>query len=253
MSNTIILDRPGAPPPAPAQVFPGILISVGWVVLFILLQVVAGVLAIIVAMAAKGGAAADPAAVMNDMTAFAVPMIWSLVISELLLLALLWLYIRKPERLAALGLDRWSRLPLWQTLALAVVLIGLGIGFNYAYGEYIVPDIKVQEELRKLFASIPDTMPNTVLLFVAVAVIAPLIEELLFRGLLQKSLANKLPVWAAIIISALIFGSVHMDYYAMPPLVLMGAIFGLIYHLTGSLRVTVLLHMVNNAAALTLS
>jgi membrane protease YdiL (CAAX protease family) len=35
--------------------------------------------------------------------------------------------------------------------------------------------------------------------------------------------------------------------------VMMGAIFGLIYHLTGSLRVTIMLHMINNAAALALN
>lgn len=250
MSNMIILERHDAP--LVARPFPGILASVGWVALFLVLQVVAGIVALIVAIAINGGAN-DPAAIAQDLKAFAVPMIWSLVISEIMLLGLLWFYIRRPEKLAALGLDRWSRMPIWHTVLLAVGLIGAGLAFNWAYGEYIVPDIKVQEELRKLFAAVPDTLPNTVLLFAAVAIIAPLIEELLFRGLLQKSLSYKMPVWAAIAISALIFGAVHMDFYAMPPLVMMGAIFGLIYHLTGSLRVTILLHMVNNAAALTLS
>ena len=82
--------------------------------------------------------------------------------------------------------------------------------------------------------------------------VAPLLEEILFRGLLQNSLSKQLPAWAAIALSAVIFGAMHMDYYAMPPLVLMGAIFGVIYHLTGSLRITILLHMINNAAALLL-
>jgi membrane protease YdiL (CAAX protease family) len=235
-----------------AKPFPGIWPAIGWLASFLLLQVVAGVAAIAVA-SATNGSGRDPMAVAQDLAAYAVPMIWSLVISELLLLGLIWLYIRKPERLAALGLDRWSNLSLLRTLGLGVVLIGAGIAFNWAYSEFIVPDIKVQEELRKLFAAIPQTLPNQILLFVAVALIAPLIEELLFRGFLQKSLAKKMPVWAAIAISALIFGAVHMDLYAMPPLVVMGAIFGVIYHLTGSLRVTIILHALNNAAALAFS
>ena len=115
-----------------------------------------------------------------------------------------------------------------------------------------MPNIEVQAELRRLFAAIPDTALNAVLLFVTIAVVAPLLEEILFRGLLQNGLSKRLPVWAAIALSALVFGAMHMDLYAMPPLVLMGAIFGVIYHLTGSLRVTIVLHMINNAAALAL-
>ena len=51
----------------------------------------------------------------------------------------------------------------------------------------------------------------------------------------------------------MIFGAVHMDYYAMPVLAMMGVVFGVLYHLTGSLRVTILAHVINNAAALTLT
>jgi membrane protease YdiL (CAAX protease family) len=252
MNDTVTLERPDAAPPPAAKPFPGIWPSIGWVALFMVFQIIAGVAAMVAAIVIKGGDA-DPVLIVQDLQAFAVPMIWSLVISELLLLGLLWLYLRKKGRAAAIHLDKWSDLSWLRTLLIAAALIGAGLAFNWAYGEYVVPDIEVQEELRKLFAAIPDTMINQILLFAAVAVIAPLLEELLFRGLLQKSLSHKMPVWGAIAISALIFGAMHMDFYAMPPLVIMGVIFGVIYHLTGSLRVTILLHMINNAAALALS
>jgi membrane protease YdiL (CAAX protease family) len=168
------------------------------------------------------------------------------------LLGLLWFYLSRKGRAEAIHLTKWSDLSLVKTFALAIALIGAGLAFNWAYSEYVVPNVEVQEELRKLFEAIPKTLTNQILLFAAVAVIAPLLEELLFRGLLQKSISHYLPVWAAIAISALIFGVMHMDFYAMPPLVMMGVIFGVLYHITGSLRVTILLHMINNAAALTL-
>ena len=104
-----------------------------------------------------------------------------------------------------------------------------------------------------LFAAIPDTLPNKILLLVAAALLAPMVEELLFRGLLQNAIADKIPIWAAILISALVFGAVHMDYHAFPVLAGMGIVFGLLYHLTGSLRVTILAHMINNSAALLLT
>jgi membrane protease YdiL (CAAX protease family) len=251
MSDTVTLERPASPEPAPAKPFPGIWPSIGWIAAFLVFQIVAGIAALVAATVIDGGER-ELAEVISDLAAFAVPMIWSLVIGELLLLALLWLYLRKAGRIAAVHLDRWSRLPLWQTIVLAAVLLGSGYAANWAYGEYVIPGIEVQEELRALFAAIPQTLPNQILLFAAVAVIAPLLEEILFRGLLQNSLSKRLPVWAAIALSALVFGAMHMDFYAMPPLVLMGAIFGVIYHLTGSLRVTIVLHMINNGAALTL-
>ena len=252
MSNTVIIERPTLPEHAPAKLFPGIWPSIGWIAAFMLFQVVAGIAALVAAMMIDGGQR-ELAAVMSDLTAFAVPMIWSLVIGELFLLALLWLYLRKAGRIAAVHLDRWSRLPLLHTILLAAVLLGFGYAINWAYGEYVIPGVEVQKELRALFAAIPQTLPNQILLFAAVAVIAPLLEEILFRGLLQNALSKRLPVWAAIALSALVFGAMHMDFYAMPPLLLMGVIFGVIYHLTGSLRITIVLHMINNAAALALS
>ena len=251
MSNTVTLERPSQHEPEAAKPFPGILPSLGWVVAFMLLQLVAGVAAVTYAITMDGGAR-SPAVVMQDLSTFALPMIWALVIAEIFLLGLLWLYLRKGDRMAAVHLDRWSKMPLMLTVGIAVILIGAGLAFNWAYGEYVVPNVEVQAELRRLFAAIPDTVPNSILLFVTIAMVAPLLEEILFRGLLQNSLSKQLPAWAAIALSAVIFGAMHMDYYAMPPLVLMGAIFGVIYHLTGSLRITILLHMINNAAALLL-
>jgi membrane protease YdiL (CAAX protease family) len=252
MSNTVKLERPDPSVPVPEKAFPSILPAIGWVALFLLLQIIGGIAAVAIAVIMNGDPNLDPAAIMQDYDLIALPMIWSIIIAELFLLGLFWLYLGRKGRARAIQLDKWSNLSLVNTVLLAVALIGAGLAFNWAYSEYIVPDIEVQAELRKLFAAIPETLPNQILLFAAVAVIAPLVEELLFRGLLQKSLSHRLPIWAAIAISALIFGVMHMDLYAMPPLILMGAIFGVIYHLTGSLRVTILLHMVNNAAAVTI-
>jgi uncharacterized protein len=239
----------GAAPSKPY--FPAIWPSIGWVALFMLLQVIAGVAALMTAILTNDSGR-EPMELARDMSVIALPTIWSLVLSSLLTLFLLWRYLAKGDRMAAVRLDRWSELPLVHTLLLAVVLIGAGLGFNLFYSAYIVPDIEIQAELRKLFAAIPPSLVNSALLFVAVAIIAPVLEEILFRGLLQNALAHKLPIWAAIFLSALVFGAVHGDFYAMPPLVMMGAVFGYLYYKTGSLRMNIALHMINNAAALAL-
>jgi uncharacterized protein len=180
----------------------------------------------------------------------ALPTVLSLVISGALMIFLLWLYLRRNNRSDAIRLNQWSDLSWANTIGISVVLVGAGLLFNYLYGTFVFPDVEMQDQVRKLFAAIPKTPVNWVILYLTVAVVAPLLEELLFRGLLQNSLANRMPIWAAILLSAAIFAAVHMQLHAFPALMALGAVFGYIYNITGSLRVTILLHMLNNAAAL---
>lgn len=232
--------------------FPTIWGSIGWVFAFLLLQILAGVITLGIAIGMdKSGR--DPVALAGDLSFIAGPTIVSLIASSVVLLGLFWLHLRKEDRAARIGLMRWSRLSLIQTVGLAIGLIALGLAFNYLYANYVIPDIKVQEALRKMFAALPDTPVNTIMLFVAIAGIAPLLEEILFRGLLQNALAKKLPAWGAILGASAIFGAVHMDYHAFPALMVMGAVFGILYHKTGSLRVNIIAHMINNGAALLLT
>lgn len=232
--------------------FPTILGALVWVAAFLLLQIVAGVLALGIAISLDDSGRA-PMKLAGDSAFIAAPTILSLVASSLVLLGLLWLHLRKESRAVQIGLMRWSRLSLVRTIALAIGLIALGLAFNHLYATYVIPDIKVQEAMRKLFAALPDTPLNMILLFIAIAGIAPLLEEILFRGLVQNALMQRLPAWAAILGASAIFGAVHMDYHAFPALFAMGAVFGILYHMTGSLRVNIAVHMANNAAALLLT
>jgi membrane protease YdiL (CAAX protease family) len=221
--------------------FPGIWASLGWVILFFVLQVVSLVL---VTLLDPHHASVAKIAVRGEQ------LIWSLVGSSVLTLILLWLYLRRGRRVSAIHLDRWSQLSLKTTLLLAVGLVGFALAFNYVYSEYVIPDIEMQDELRRLFNNIPKTGINSILLFGTVAILAPIIEELLFRGLLQTSLSHRLPAIPSVIIAATVFAAIHFDPYAFPALFVMGGVFGYIYYRTGSLRVTILLHMINNGAAL---
>lgn len=232
--------------------FPQIWKCFGWVALFLILQLIAGVVAIGIALGLDNSGR-EMIELTSDLSFVAGPTIASLVASSLMLLALLFLHLKKHGRAERIGLTRWSRISAPATLAWAIGLIALGLGLNYGYTEFVIPDVQMQEQLRKLFAALPETMTNQIMLFTAIALIAPLLEEILFRGLLQNAFARHLPVWAAILASAAVFGAVHMDFHAFPALMAMGAVFGLLYHKTGSLRVTIIAHMVNNAAALLLS
>lgn len=238
-----------AAPPAEAATkpFPKILPSIGWIVLYFVLQ---GVCTTILLVSGVGGA--DPG---NMASAMSNPMVilWGLVLAAAVQLLLMWLYLRRPERSRLLGLDNFGHMPHLRALGLAVVLIAAAMIFNFVYATYLIPGIGMQEEMVKMLAAIPRTPLNIAAGFFAIAVAAPLVEELLFRGLLQNAFAKHMPIWGAIILSSLLFATVHLQPYAIPGLMSLSIAFGYLYHRTGSLRMNILLHMANNAVALSLT
>jgi membrane protease YdiL (CAAX protease family) len=87
--------------------------------------------------------------------------------------------------------------------------------------------------------------------FVAGAVLAPIGEELLFRGLLLPHLARIVTPWAAIAISALLFGALHEAHGVarIGPMAI-GAILGWARLRSGTLRAPIAVHVIVNASAL---
>jgi uncharacterized protein len=232
---------------AAARLFPTIWASVGWIVLYFLLQ---GVCTAGLLLAGVGGA--DPAK-LDAAASNPIVILWGLVSAAAVQLSLMWLYLRRGGRSHLIGLDSFGHMPRLQAIGLAVGLIVIAMIFNFVYATYVIPGIGMQEEMAKILASIPRTPINIAAGFFAIAIAAPLVEELLFRGLLQNALAKKLPIWGAIILSSLVFAAVHLQLYAIPGLMSLSIAFGYLYYRTGSLRMNILLHMANNAVALLLT
>jgi uncharacterized protein len=97
---------------------------------------------------------------------------------------------------------------------------------------------------------------NLVLAVFLVTVIAPLGEEILFRGYFFAALRNWRGFWPAAIITGLVFGAVHIGSSPIGftvPLAFFGFGLCLLYQRTGSLYATIALHALNNSVALGLS
>ncbi|MDR2936752.1 MAG: CPBP family intramembrane metalloprotease [Rikenellaceae bacterium] len=79
---------------------------------------------------------------------------------------------------------------------------------------------------------------------------ASILEETLFRGIIQEGLFRKYEPWISIVVSAVIFGAIHVIPQQVVAASLMGLVLGYIYYKTRSLLSVVILHAVNNALAL---
>lgn len=80
-------------------------------------------------------------------------------------------------------------------------------------------------------------------------VAAPILEEVLFRGILQESLTEKLGGWRGVLAASAIFGIVHVIPQQMVNAFFVGIILGYIYIKTRSLLPVILIHAINNALA----
>lgn len=234
------------------QRYRDIFISIGWIVAMFALQIVTGTIALIWHVMTNPSPLPWTARAA-DMTAMAIPMLWSLIAANLLLLLLVNFYLRRKGRYSLLGLDRWSSLPAGKTILLGIAVTLVGIGFNYLYTAYILPDVKMQEDIHRILNAVPRTPLNMVFILAAAAILPAIVEEVLFRGLLQGSLKPHVGPYAAILIAAFVFALMHGDMTAAPALFVLGLSFGFLYETTGSLRVNIAMHMLNNTAALLLA
>lgn len=84
---------------------------------------------------------------------------------------------------------------------------------------------------------------------ISVSVFAPFFEEWLCRGMIMRGLLGRMSPFAAITVSAAFFAVIHLNPWQAIPAFILGLLFGLVYYKTGSLKLTMLMHCVNNTMA----
>ena len=95
-------------------------------------------------------------------------------------------------------------------------------------------------------------MVQTVGMGLLIAGVAPVVEELVFRGVLWSALERWLPVPAVIVTTSVLFAAFHLDPAQAIPLLFTGAFLGWVRWTTGSVGPAIAVHVVNNAFALLL-
>ncbi|WP_027452453.1 CPBP family intramembrane glutamic endopeptidase [Segatella albensis] len=108
--------------------------------------------------------------------------------------------------------------------------------------------ITMPEEYQELFEGIMKEPWG----YVAIGMLAPIAEEMVFRGAVLRSLFKVMDGkwhWAAIVCSALIFGVVHGNVAQGVHAFVMGCLLGWLYYRTRSIVPGIVLHWVNNSVA----
>jgi len=90
--------------------------------------------------------------------------------------------------------------------------------------------------------------PGSIALMVLCAgVAAPFAEELFFRGYVQTRLCARWGAWPGVLVTAALFGLVHLDRFHSPSAFVIGIYLGWLTHRTGSIRPAIAAHATNNS------
>lgn len=127
--------------------------------------------------------------------------------------------------------------------AVLTVLFMLGLIFATDPVSLVLPDLS-ESVKAALEMMMNGPLWVTVL---SVCIFAPIFEEWLCRGIVLRSLLRVCKPWLAIVISALFFALIHGNLWQGINAFIIGCAMGFIYYRTGSLKLTILMHFVNNS------
>ena len=128
----------------------------------------------------------------------------------------------------------------WGFIGFFLVFLGQTIG---AYIEFKL-GIEVKSENTEAIMNITKVAP---IMIVATVFLGPVLEELVFRRVIFGSIIQNYNFWIASIISAIVFGAIHMDFTHILLYTICGMIFAFLYHKTKRLLTSIVAHILLNA------
>ena len=153
----------------------------------------------------------------------------------------------KPASRESLGL---SGLPTWTDIGLSpvgyVVSILLAMGLTAVFN--LFPWFNANE-VQNLGYSPYMMGGERVVAFILLVVIAPIAEEIVFRGFLYGKLRIAAPKWLAILIISFLFGLIHFQWNVGISVFAMSVVSCTLREITGTIYAGILVHMINNGVA----
>ena len=169
-------------------------------------------------------------------------------LAELLLLVpVWWLTVRKYKvGWKALGLRSFKG----RMVGLGCGLMILSFVFNLFYSLFLALfDLRMQVDLVPIFAELSSPW----WLLAGGVIVAPVAEEVFFRGFVFAGLRQRYDWKKAAFISSALFAVIHVAPTTMIPIFILGYIFAYLYHRSNSIWPAILMHVSTNALALGLA
>ena len=126
-------------------------------------------------------------------------------------------------------------------VSVAVIAIQTGIIFP------AVNAVPMPEFMKNVFLEFAGQ--NGVFSFITIVIAAPILEELIFRGIILDGLLKRYSPLRSILMSSILFGVVHLNPWQFISAFIIGVFSGWVYYKTRKLTLSILIHFVNNLMA----
>lgn len=158
--------------------------------------------------------------------------------------------------------DHFSIKPIILTILMVIVFVGVNSFFiEWNAGLTLPESLKGFEDWARekedaagvitTFLTNFESVGQLLLAIFVIAVLPGIGEELVFRGLLQKEFIKAgTNVHVSIWLAAILFSTMHMQFFGFVPRMFLGALFGYLYYWSGSLSLAMLAHFVNNGVSI---
>lgn len=169
-------------------------------------------------------------------------------LAVLLILGVPWLIKRRKTTLKDLALNRppHAKDILWLFAGVIGYMI-LTVTITTA-SRIIFPAGDYEQEQDVGFEAL-STQLEYVMAFISLVIVAPIAEEVIFRGYLFGKLKKYAKVWISVVLSALLFAIAHFQFNVGLDTFALGVVLALLRVVTGSLWASILLHMLKNGVA----
>jgi uncharacterized protein len=141
--------------------------------------------------------------------------------------------------------------PRWIPSIFVIVIISIAFSLSafWLYLYLLSPILPFVVDFLLEETPMPESGLYLVIEIFMITILAPIVEEFFFRGVILQRLIKKSSVWGGILISSLLFGILHADIIGA---FIFGVITALLFIRTGNLLIPILLHMLNNTLAVLL-
>ncbi len=173
--------------------------------------------------------------------------LWSLIIANVIAIVLILLVVRvyynEPITLLGFTTKNIPKAVLYGIAGYAITILVL-TSISYPIEQRVGID-PTQRALAET-AMVPSLAP---LLLLSGAIVAPIAEEVVFRGYLYKAFRDQFKPIYAVGLNAALFSLLHFELRAVLWLFILGVALAYVYEKTGNLVAPITLHMLNNTVA----
>jgi membrane protease YdiL (CAAX protease family) len=170
-----------------------------------------------------------------------------------LLLLVYWRGLRQRGLTAWLGLPDARRLATLAPIALIWTILGGAAVYAvaWAFNTWVWPPLGFEPESQEIVRALAESPSPLVrgLIVVAACVVAPVVEETVFRGFLYPALRQYTDAPFAALFTAGLFGAVHGSLAGLVPLALLGVLLVLAYEWSRGLALPIAIHALFNLAS----